>query len=46
MRMRGREYRAYIHRPAAMYAALERAGLQVTPLRKGLRWWIVGATRT
>ena len=46
MRMRGREYRAYIHRPAAMYAALERAGLQVAPLRKGLRWWIVGATRT
>lgn len=46
MRMRGREYRAYIHRPGAMYAALEHVGLQVTPLRKGVRWWIVGATRT
>ena len=46
MRLRGREYRAYIHPPTSMYAALGRAGLRVTPLRKGLRWWIVGATRT
>ncbi|WP_448004583.1 SAM-dependent methyltransferase [Agromyces bauzanensis] len=45
MRLRGREYRGYVHSPGAMYGALERAGLQVRPLRTGPKWWVVAATR-
>ncbi|WP_448809980.1 methyltransferase domain-containing protein [Agromyces bauzanensis] len=45
MRIRGREYRGYVHSPDAMYRVLERAGLQIRPLLTGLKWWVVAATR-
>lgn len=46
MRLRGRDYRGYIHSPAAMYGVLERAGFELHRLRAGPRWWVVAATRT
>lgn len=45
MRLRGREYRGYVHPVSAMYGALEQAGMQVAALRTGPRWWVVAATR-
>ncbi|GAA4375539.1 hypothetical protein GCM10023152_19680 [Agromyces bauzanensis] len=45
MRLRGREYRGYVHSPAAMYDVLECAGFRVRPLRTGPKWWVIAATR-
>lgn len=45
MRLRGREYRGYVHSPDAMYEALAHAGLRVRPIRTSLKWWVVAASR-
>lgn len=45
-RVRGHEYRGYVHSPDAMYAVLSRAGLTVSPLHRRPIWWAAAATRT
>lgn len=45
MRLRGREYRGYVHSPWAMYGVLERAGFGIHVLRTGAKWWVVAAAR-
>ncbi|MFE5671565.1 SAM-dependent methyltransferase [Agromyces sp. NPDC056523] len=45
MRVRGHEYRGFIHSPGRMYDALADAGLAPAALSTGPRWWVVAATR-
>jgi hypothetical protein len=45
MRIRGREYRGYVHPPAAMYEALGSSGFVVHPVRGRGRWRIATAHR-
>ncbi|MBM7504734.1 methyltransferase domain-containing protein [Agromyces aurantiacus] len=45
MRLLGREYRGYVHAPAAMYDVLERAGFEMRTLRTGAQWWVVAGVR-
>lgn len=44
-RLRGREYRGYVHSPEAMYAVLTRAGLAITTLRRRRLWYVVAGAR-
>lgn len=44
-RLRGREYRGYVHSPEAMYAVLDRADLAMTAVRRRPIWWVVAAAR-
>lgn len=44
-RLRGHEYRGYVHPPGAMYAALAQADLAMTVVRRRPIWWVVAGTR-
>jgi magnesium-protoporphyrin O-methyltransferase len=44
-RLRGSDYRGYVHPPEAMYAVLARADLAMTALRRRPFWWVMAATR-
>jgi magnesium-protoporphyrin O-methyltransferase len=44
-RLRGGDFRAFAHPPAAMIAAAEAQGLSVSYRRRGLTWHIVGLER-
>lgn len=45
MRLRGREYRAFVHPPEAMLAVLQSRGLRQTFAHRGLTWQIAGLER-
>lgn len=45
MRLRGREYRAFVHPPAAMLAVLGDRGLRQTYAHRGLVWQVAGLER-
>ena len=44
-RLRGSDFRAFVHPPAAMIAAVEAQGLSVSYRHRGLSWHIVGFER-
>jgi magnesium-protoporphyrin O-methyltransferase len=44
-RMRGKEFRAYLHHPEAMVSVVERTGMRRTMERRGLVWTVVGFER-
>ena len=44
-RLRGSEFRAFVHPPAAMIAAVEAQGLSVSYRHRGISWNIVGLER-
>jgi 16S rRNA G966 N2-methylase RsmD len=44
-RLRGSDFRAFVHPPAAMIAAVEAQGLSVSYRHRGLSWDIVGCER-
>ena len=43
--VRGREFRAYLHDPAAMVGVLERSGLRLVMEHHGPMWSIAGFER-
>lgn len=45
-RVLGREFRAYVHDPAAMVAVVEAAGLRRVMSHRGLTWSVVGFERS